>query len=70
MKIIAKQIDIFKSVTQKNKYINQYIIYLMYDETPISAYIEYGEDAKNKKMVELSIKYQITKNITNQYLIN
>jgi hypothetical protein len=70
MKIIAKQIDIFKSVTQKNKYINQYIIYLMYDETPISAYIEYGEDAKDKKMTELSIKYQITKNITNEYLIN
>lgn len=70
MRIIAKQIDIFKSVTQRNKYVNQYIIYLMYDDTPISAYIEYGEDAKNKKMVELSIKYQITKEITNEYLIN
>ncbi len=70
MRILAKQIDVFKSLTQRNKYVNQYIIYLMYEETPISAHIEYGEEAKNKKMLELSTKYQITKNITNQYLIN
>ena len=70
MRIIAKQIDVFKSVTQKNKYINQYIIYLMYEDTPVNAFIEYGEEAKNKKMVELSVKYQITNNITNEYLIN
>jgi len=70
MRIVAKQIDVFKSLTKKNEYVNKYIIYLMYEETPISAHIEYGEEAKNRKMVELSIKYQITKNITNQYLIN
>jgi len=70
MRIVAKQIDVFKSLTQKNKYVNQYIVYLMYENTPISAYIEYGEDAKNKKITELSVKYQITKEITNEYLIN
>jgi hypothetical protein len=70
MRILAKQIDVFKSLTQRNKYVNQYIIYLMYEETPISAHIEYGEEAKNRKIIELSTKYKITKDITNQYLIN
>jgi hypothetical protein len=70
MRIVAKQIDVFKSLTKRNDYINKYIIYLMYEDTPISAYVEYGDEAKNKKMVELSTKYQITKNITNEFLIN
>ena len=70
MRLITKQIDVFKSLTKKDEYINKYIIYLMYEDTPISAYIEYGEEAKNRKMVELSTKYQITKQITTEYLIN
>jgi hypothetical protein len=49
MRILAKQIDVFKSLTKRNDYINKYIIYLMYEDTPISAYVEYGDEAKNKK---------------------
>ena len=70
MRIVAKQIDVFKSVTKKNEYVNKYIIYLMYEDTPISAYIEYGDEAKDRKILELNKRYQITNEITNQYLIN
>ena len=43
----------------------------MYENTPISAHIEYGDEAKHKCVSELNKKYQITDNvITNEYLIN
>jgi hypothetical protein len=71
VKILVKQIDLFKSVLNKGVYVPKYIIYLMYENTPISAHIEYGDEAKQKCVSELNKKYQITDNvITNEYLIN
>ena len=70
MKILVKEIDLYKSVINRKQYVSKYLIYLMYEDTLVSAYIEYGEDSKNRKIQELDRKYQITNNITNEYLIN
>jgi hypothetical protein len=39
MNILVKQVDLFKSVTTPKKYLAMYLVYLMYENTPVSAHI-------------------------------
>ena len=57
MNILIKKIDVYKSTKFKGNVINQYIIYTLFDDTPINAVIANGEDEK---------EYH-TKNIIKQY---
>lgn len=52
-RIIIKEVDKLFSVTHKDKYISEFIIYLMIGETRIEAYNELGEDAKKIRVNEL-----------------
>lgn len=70
MKILVNEIDIYKSSVNKTKKISEYIIYLMFENTPVEAFIEYGVEAKNKKINELTSLYRINNNITTNFLIN
>jgi hypothetical protein len=70
MRIITNEIDIYKSSKKRGRCISEYIIYLMYENTPIKAYIEYGTEAKNKRISKLNSIHRIEHNITNNFLIN
>lgn len=63
MRLVIREIDKYKSAKHKNKILTEYIIYLMYGDTPIEAYLEIGELAKNKKIVELYLQYNLDNKI-------
>jgi len=54
-KIIIKEIDRFKSIKHKYKYVSEYLIYLDCDEAGlhINAYTEIGDTAKRDRVNEL-----------------
>lgn len=70
MRIVTNEIDIYKSSKQKSKTISEYVVYLMFENTPVEAYIEYGVEAKEKRIKELISIHRVNNNITNNYLIN
>ncbi len=53
MNLLVKQIDVFKSVKHKGKIVAEYIIYVMIGNTPIKAYVEIGNEAKDKRILSL-----------------
>ncbi len=67
MRIVAKEIDRYESKRHKNKNISEYIIYLMVDNIPIEAYIEFGLSNRDARITQLNINNLET---INYYLIN
>jgi hypothetical protein len=59
MNILVKICDVLKSSTYKNKYAYEFIVYLMYDETPIEAYLELGGIARNNRIKDLMFLHNI-----------
>ena len=70
MRIVTNEIDIYKSSKKRGKTISEYVVYLMFENTIVEAYIEYGVEAKEKRIKELISKHRVNNNITNNYLIN
>lgn len=54
-KILIKEIDKLKSVSSKDKFISQYIIYYMVNEAKVEAFIEFGDEAMNIRVNELAL---------------
>ncbi len=57
MKVVVKECDRFKSTLHKNRYISEYLIYIMIDDIPIECHSAIGEDAKNDKLLELATNH-------------
>lgn len=53
MRIVWKEVDIYKSTQFKGKTLPEYIIYVMVDDTIIEAYIEIGDENKLKRIETL-----------------
>lgn len=70
MRILTKEIDKYKSLRHKSKMISQFIIYLMAEDVPIEAYLEFGIDKRDERIDRLITLHKITDSITNQYIIN
>lgn len=54
-KIIIKEIDKLKSTTTKDKFISQYIIYYMVNDAKVEAFIEFGDEAMEIRLTELTL---------------
>jgi hypothetical protein len=50
MTILSKEIDKYKSAKHKKKIITEYIVYLMIDNIPIEAYIEFGSNNMHNRI--------------------
>jgi hypothetical protein len=62
MELIIKELDTYKSLNNRKKTLKEYIIYLMYENTPIKAYIEYGQQSRDNRIKELNILNKIKNN--------
>lgn len=51
MYILIKKIDEYKSKRHKNKFISEFIVYLMIDDIPIEATIALGEKEKDSTVL-------------------
>lgn len=51
MYILVKKIDEYRSKRHKNKFIPEFIVYLMIDDTPIEATTAFGEEQKNSTVL-------------------
>ena len=54
-KIVIKEIDKLVSVVNKDRVINEYIVYVMHGSTKIEAHIELGDEAMKLRATELSV---------------
>jgi hypothetical protein len=57
MKILVKHIDKLVSVTQPNKVVDQYAVYVMSDNQPIYGDIAYGSSNKDVLVSKLFLRY-------------
>jgi hypothetical protein len=56
-KIVIKEIDKLVSVVNKDRVINEYIVYVMHGSTKIEAYVELGDDAMKLRVTELAVQH-------------
>lgn len=56
-KIIIKEIDKLYSKTFKDKFVIEYIIYLMEDDVKLATYTEIGEEAKKERINSIFLTY-------------
>lgn len=54
-KIVIKEIDRLTSKKFKNKQVSEYLIYITIDDTLVSAYTVYGEEAKKELVNDLLV---------------
>lgn len=61
-KLIVKEIDKLKSAVHKDRIVTEYLIYVMIDgnTSPLEAYTELGDDAKNARINELILIHFIS----------
>lgn len=57
MYILVKKIDEYKSTKYKNKFVSEFIVYLMVDNTPIEANTVLGEEQKNSTILSYYNKF-------------
>lgn len=69
MKIIVKQIN--KPITENNiNIVNEYLIYLNKNGINIKAFIEYGDELKQKRINELFHQYFGNSNLPIEEIVN
>ncbi len=59
-KIVIKEIDKLVSVVNKDRVINEYIVYVMHGSTKIEAHTELGDAAMKLRATELAVQHGIT----------
>lgn len=69
MRIVAREIDKYKSTVHEDKYISEYIIYLMVENVPIEAHLMMGTKDRDKTVSQLNLLHNID-SITHEYLIS
>lgn len=69
MKILIKQFDTFKSIKNKNKFVNEYLIYLKNDTVLTKCYIVLGDEAKKEKVNEILFENFITEDWTENSIV-
>jgi len=62
MKIVVKESDKLKSLMHKDKFVSEYLIYLMSAETAVKCFIVYGDEAKKEKINDLLLTYFVSDN--------